>query len=87
MCNELERGIQIKSDNGTVYLPSDATAKEINELAKIEMGKQISKAKSIPFALYTPTIVDLGGTYTKPKKPNTGLRLGSYVYKSKKHGK
>jgi len=161
MSNEQQRGIQIKSDNGIVYLPSDATAEEINELAKIEMGKQMEKMKPIavevtehqpielkkgepiPFDLmvaveklskwvltqpspldasfdasfhqsinmiakrlnYTVDTVERAyksvfnynmpmvnyyensvtyPLHTKPKKPNTGLKLGSYVYKSKR---
>lgn len=51
----------------------------------IQRGASMGATKPIPFVLHAPTpLVDLGGTYTKPKKPNTGLKLGSYTYKSKR---
>jgi hypothetical protein len=65
-----------------IKLPIDEVEARLNKID--EEYWAINAPKSIPIVLQTPTIVDLGGTYTKPHKPNTGFKLGSYVYKSKR---
>lgn len=100
MSNELERGIQIKSDNGIVYLPDTATAEEIRQAVSVqviddtkpkEMTVTINQyydKMTIDHAHYDSllrTDLQRGKTHTKkPHKPNTGFKLGSYVYKSKR---
>jgi hypothetical protein len=54
----------------------------------IQRCTDMGATKPIPFVLHAPpplaTIPDGGKPFYKDKKPNTGFKLGSYTYKSKR---
>ena len=99
MSNELERGIQIKSDNGIVYLPDTATAEEIRQAVSVQVIDDTKpKEMTVTINQYYDkmsvnsefhNIIRDGQLRGKTKlkkdhKPNTGFKLGSYTYKSKR---
>ena len=74
----------------TALFSAMATMESLNQLKdEAERGIKITnEPQPIPFVLKAPlplpTIPDGGKPFCRDKKPNTGFKLGSYTYKSKR---
>jgi hypothetical protein len=85
--NEQPRGI-VGNKSALILAMNQMAA--LNQLKdEAERGIKITnEPQPIPFVLNEPlpltTIPDGGKPFYKDKKPNTGFKLGSYTYKSKR---
>lgn len=92
MSNLPQRGIHITTANGVIVIPENSTAEEIANAIKGNIQVPEPRNYKISPAIFEPLtavvnepnkIVRGKSHHKKHHKPNTGLKLGSYKYKSR----